>query len=202
MTDDVIPAAPIVERLARYERADQDEILGDGADPFGVADAGLTWLPKEEHFGIRLAGRLVAHTGLLRIPLSIGGTRRDVMGVGGVAVAPDLRGRGLARLVVTAAVDHARTLCSSSQPLLENAVVRVDESATVVDAMKQGAARMVGRHPGWDQWSVDVEEEQCTLSGTGHRRTIPLPESRHGGPGTGRRDLRTASVAVEAGQAR
>ncbi|MGD1223113.1 GNAT family N-acetyltransferase [Streptomyces krungchingensis] len=110
MTDDVIPAAPIVERLARYERADQDEILGDGADPFGVADAGLTWLPKEEHFGIRLAGRLVAHTGLLRIPLSIGGTRRDVMGVGGVAVAPDLRGRGLARLVVTAAVDHARTL--------------------------------------------------------------------------------------------
>lgn len=31
------------------------------------------------------------------------------MGVGGVAVAPEARGRGLARAVVGAALDHART---------------------------------------------------------------------------------------------
>ncbi|HEY9374366.1 GNAT family N-acetyltransferase [Streptomyces sp.] len=33
----------------------------------------------------------------------------EVVGVGGVAVAPDLRGRGPARLVVTAALDHAHS---------------------------------------------------------------------------------------------
>ncbi|MEK2472718.1 GNAT family N-acetyltransferase [Streptomyces noursei] len=110
MTEDLIPASPTATRLARYTPTDQNGILGDGADPFGVADAGLTWLPKEDHFGIRLEGRLVAHAGLLRLPLSIGGRDTEVVGVGGVAVASDLRGRGLARLVVAAAVDHARTM--------------------------------------------------------------------------------------------
>ncbi|MEU1372332.1 GNAT family N-acetyltransferase [Streptomyces triculaminicus] len=102
--------APAAVRLARYTTTDLQEILGDGGDPFGVADTGLTWLPKEEHFGIHHDGRLVAHAGLLRLPLSIGETITDVVGVGGVAVAPDVRGRGLARQVVTAALDHARTM--------------------------------------------------------------------------------------------
>ncbi|MFD9886559.1 GNAT family N-acetyltransferase [Streptomyces alboflavus] len=98
-------------RLDAYSRADQNEILGDGDDPFGVAGTGLTWLPKEEHFGVRSeAGRLVAHAGLLRLPMAIDGSATEVIGVGGVAVAPDLRGRGLARTVLAAALDHARTL--------------------------------------------------------------------------------------------
>ncbi|MFF0086676.1 GNAT family N-acetyltransferase [Streptomyces canus] len=33
-----------------------------------------------------------------------------MVGVGGVAVAPGMQGQGLARLVVTAALDHARTV--------------------------------------------------------------------------------------------
>ncbi|MFF0559734.1 GNAT family N-acetyltransferase [Streptomyces sp. NPDC004266] len=110
MTDRHFPAPPTAVRLAEYTRAEQIEILGDGPDPFGVADAGLTWLPKEDHFGIRRNGRLVAHAGLLRLPLSIDGVETPVVGLGGVAVAPDLRGHGLARAVVSAALDHARTL--------------------------------------------------------------------------------------------
>ncbi|KUJ68496.1 acetyltransferase [Streptomyces albus subsp. albus] len=110
MNDHLPTAGPSTERLTRYTKAEQDEILGTGADPFGVADTGLTWLPKEDHFGVRLEGRLVAHAGLLRLPLSIGGAGTEAVGVGGVAVAPDVRGQGLARLVVTAALDHARTM--------------------------------------------------------------------------------------------
>ncbi|MEU4038542.1 GNAT family N-acetyltransferase [Streptomyces collinus] len=102
-------AAPAVLRLPEYTKADQEEILGNGDDPFGVASTGLTWLPKEEHFGIRHEDRLVAHTGLLRLPVSIGDTKTEVVGVGGVAVAPGMQGQGLARLVVTAALKHART---------------------------------------------------------------------------------------------
>ncbi|GGS12874.1 hypothetical protein GCM10010252_60510 [Streptomyces aureoverticillatus] len=107
---DHLSAPPTPVRLVAYTRADQNEILGDGPDPFGVAEAGLTWLPKEEHFGVRVDGRLVAHAGLLRVPVSIGGSEAEVIGVGGVAVAADLRGRGLARAVLAAALDHARTL--------------------------------------------------------------------------------------------
>ncbi|MFE2325476.1 GNAT family N-acetyltransferase [Streptomyces sp. NPDC059385] len=108
MSDHRSPVAPDVVRLPQYTKTDQEEILGSGDDPFGVASAGLTWLPKEDHFGIRREGRLVAHAGLLRLPVAIGGTRTEVVGVGGVAVAPDMQGRGLARLVVAAALAHAR----------------------------------------------------------------------------------------------
>ncbi|MFI8895803.1 GNAT family N-acetyltransferase [Streptomyces paradoxus] len=102
--------APTVIRLPQYTKTDQEEILGHNNDPFGVASAGLTWLPKEEHFGIRHEDRLVAHTGLLRLPVAIGDTKTEVVGVGGVAVAPGMQGQGLARLVVTAALEHARTM--------------------------------------------------------------------------------------------
>lgn len=101
--------APV--RLAQYDRADQIRILGDVPDPFGVADTGLKWLPKQEHFGlVQPDGRLVAHAGLLRLPLSIGRLDTEVVGVGGVAVAPDVRGQGLAGRVVGAALEHARTM--------------------------------------------------------------------------------------------
>ncbi|MET8138002.1 GNAT family N-acetyltransferase [Streptomyces sp. NPDC005251] len=109
MTDRISPALPVV-RLTEYTKTEQTEIIGDSDDPFGVADTGLTWLPKEDHFGIRQNGRLVAHAGLLRLPILIGEVGTQVVGVGGVAVAPDLRGRGLARLVVSSAVNHARTM--------------------------------------------------------------------------------------------
>lgn len=110
MSDDHAAVAPAVERLAHYTKADQEEILGKSDDPFGVAWTGLTWLPKDDHFGIRHDGRLVAHTGLLRLPLAIGATETEVVGVGGVAVAPGMQGQGLARRVVTAALEHARTM--------------------------------------------------------------------------------------------
>lgn len=102
--------APTVVRLAQYTKADQEDILGKSNDPFGVAWTGLTWLPKEDHFGIRHHGRLVAHAGLLRLPVAIGDTEAEVVGVGGVAVSPGMQGQGLARLVVTAALEHARTM--------------------------------------------------------------------------------------------
>ncbi|MFG2227890.1 GNAT family N-acetyltransferase [Streptomyces sp. NPDC048644] len=110
MTDRHSSASPTVVRLVEYTKTELTEILNDSTDPFGVADAGLTWLPKKDHFGIRQKDRLVAHAGLLQLPISIDGVATQVVGVGGVAVAPDLRGHGLARSVVSAALDHARTM--------------------------------------------------------------------------------------------
>ncbi|MBZ4318348.1 GNAT family N-acetyltransferase [Streptomyces huiliensis] len=99
------PSGPVTVRLADYSPA---EILGDAPDPFGVDAWGLAWRPKDEHFGVRWDGRLVAHAGLVSLPLTAGGVRMEVAGLGGVAVALGTRGRGLARLAVTAALDHAR----------------------------------------------------------------------------------------------
>ncbi|NBE56319.1 GNAT family N-acetyltransferase [Streptomyces boluensis] len=113
MTDHEAPSTALplkAVQLPSYTRTEQVEILGDGEDPFGVADTGLTWLPKDVHFGIRLDGRLVAHAGLLRLPVTVGDVDTELVGVGGVAVAPDVRGRGLARQVLSAALDHARTM--------------------------------------------------------------------------------------------
>ncbi|MEV5598760.1 GNAT family N-acetyltransferase [Streptomyces sp. NPDC052496] len=110
MPENRATAAPTVTPLPQYTKADQEEILGSGEDPFGVASTGLTWLPKDQHFGIRHDGRLVAHAGLLRLPIAIGDTETEVVGVGGVAVAPGMQGQGLARLVVTATLEHARTM--------------------------------------------------------------------------------------------
>ncbi|MFE5586703.1 GNAT family N-acetyltransferase [Kitasatospora sp. NPDC056531] len=112
MTDDRFSSEPpTVVRLRQYSRAEQEEILGPGEDPYGVAYTGLTFLPKEIHFGIRAAdGRLVAHTGLLPVPLTVGGVDLEAIGVGGVCVAPGRRGGGLAQAVVGAALDHGRSL--------------------------------------------------------------------------------------------
>ncbi|MFF0277141.1 GNAT family N-acetyltransferase [Streptomyces sp. NPDC004330] len=110
MNKNTSPAAFTVLRLERYTRVEQSEILGEGEDPFGVMETGLTWRGKDEHFGIQRGTRLVAHAGLVRLPLLIDDTPTEVVGVGGVAVAADLRGSGLARQVVSAALDHARTM--------------------------------------------------------------------------------------------
>ncbi|MFF5019962.1 GNAT family N-acetyltransferase [Streptomyces sp. NPDC001165] len=99
---------PQVVELAHYTKTDLHNISGGDADPFGVAQAGLMWLSKERHFGIRSGNRLVAHAGLVVVPVAVGDTHIDVAGLGGVIVAPDLRGRGLARLVVAAAMEHAQ----------------------------------------------------------------------------------------------
>ncbi|MFG2839371.1 GNAT family N-acetyltransferase [Streptomyces zaomyceticus] len=110
MSENPFPVTTTAVRLPRYGKAEQDELLGDSDDPFGVTETGLTWLPKDEHFGIRDGERLVAHAGLVRIPVAIGDAETEMVGLGGVAVAPDMQGRGLARVVVAAALDHARTL--------------------------------------------------------------------------------------------
>ncbi|MFE7592493.1 GNAT family N-acetyltransferase [Kitasatospora sp. NPDC057512] len=99
--------SPAVSRLEDYDNRD---IFGDTADPSRVAEWGLVWRLKDLHFGIRLDGRLVAHAGLVVLPLSVGRSRMDVVGLGGVGVVEDRRGRGLARRVVSGTMEHARRL--------------------------------------------------------------------------------------------
>ncbi|GCD93749.1 GNAT family N-acetyltransferase [Embleya hyalina] len=105
MTGHRYSSAPAVVRLETYDNRD---IFGDTADPSRVAEWGLVWRLKDHHFGIRVDGRLVAHAGLVVLPLSVGDGRMRVVGLGGVGVVEDRRGRGLARQVVSGTMEHAR----------------------------------------------------------------------------------------------
>lgn len=98
---------PVV-RLARYTKADLDEITGGVEDPFEIAAYGVTSRDKDVHFGVRSEGRLVAHAGLVEADVEVGERRLRVAGLGGVVVAPGMRGHGLARQVVDTAVAQAR----------------------------------------------------------------------------------------------
>lgn len=84
------------------------EITGGTADPFETDGLGLTWADKPVHYVARADGRLVAHAGLVDVPLTVGGEDHVAGGLGTVIVSPMMRGHGLARLVVGAAMDHAR----------------------------------------------------------------------------------------------
>lgn len=84
--------------------------LEDGEEhPFGTEGAELVWRPKERHVMLRDdEGRLLASTGLLVVEVSVGdGEPFEVVGVGGVFVTRGQRGRGLARVVVEAALQRA-----------------------------------------------------------------------------------------------
>ncbi|MFF5920905.1 GNAT family N-acetyltransferase [Streptomyces flavochromogenes] len=158
MSAEGFTSAPVVVRMEAYDRS---EIFGEAADPFGVDEWGLVWLPKEYHFGIRSEGRLLAHAGLLVLPLSVGGSRMDVVGLGGVAVASDRRGRGLAARVVGGALEHARTL----GPEFALLFCRPDVSGLY--------ARL-----GWNEVVGDVEVEQPDGPVTMPLRTMWFPLRR------------------------
>ena len=85
-----------------------DEINGDVHDPFETDGLGLKWADKKVHYVVRANGRLVAHAGLVDVPVTVGGRDFDTAGLGTVIVSAEHRGNGLARTVVGAAMEHAR----------------------------------------------------------------------------------------------
>ncbi|KDN87304.1 GNAT family N-acetyltransferase [Kitasatospora cheerisanensis] len=105
--DDVEQFAAATE-LAEWGPAEIRALAGGADDPFGTGPLGGTWRPKDRHFGVRHEGRVVAHAGFVVVPVEVGGQRFEVAGLGGVLVDPALRGRGLARIAVTGALNAAR----------------------------------------------------------------------------------------------
>ncbi|MFF0295199.1 GNAT family N-acetyltransferase [Kitasatospora sp. NPDC004615] len=102
------PEFTAAAELADWGWPDVLALGGGAADPFETSSYGVTWRPKDRHFGVWHEGRVVAHAGLAVGTVEVGGQRFDVAGVGGVIVETSLRGHGLARLAVTGVLDAAR----------------------------------------------------------------------------------------------
>lgn len=99
---EIVDCGPLTDDL-------RAELEGGEEHPFGTEGAEFVWRAKERHVVLRDdGGRPLASTGLLIVGVSAeGGVSFEVVGVGGVIVTPAHRGRGLARVVVEAALERA-----------------------------------------------------------------------------------------------
>jgi predicted N-acetyltransferase YhbS len=100
----------IVE-LGRLTDEQRAELEGDELDPFDATGVTLRFRAKDRHVALREdAGRLVASAGLTAAEVEVAGTRFPVVGIGGVIVNAEHRGRGFARRVVEEVLVRARAM--------------------------------------------------------------------------------------------
>ncbi|HEY1990775.1 MAG TPA: GNAT family N-acetyltransferase [Acidimicrobiales bacterium] len=84
------------------------------ADPFATADLDIEWREKTGHVGLTDKGRLIGHAGWVAIQVATpAGQSTDVVGLGGVMLHRDFRGRGAGRQVVLAAMARMAELGGS-----------------------------------------------------------------------------------------
>ncbi|MET9089102.1 GNAT family N-acetyltransferase [Streptomyces sp. NPDC004237] len=88
------------------------------SDPFAVNGLGLVWADKQHTLTAFSEGRPVASAGWLLRDMSFDGLPRRVSGLGDVLVHPAYRGRGIARTVISVAVEHARAAGAETMILL------------------------------------------------------------------------------------
>ena len=99
--------------LASVDSEQWRALQGDEPHPWGGGQAEqLSWAEKQRYVGVQGEdGELLATGGVLVAEVSAGGGEPfRVAGIGGVIVRPDMRGQGLARIVVAAILEMGRGL--------------------------------------------------------------------------------------------
>ncbi|HEU4973992.1 MAG TPA: GNAT family N-acetyltransferase [Baekduia sp.] len=74
-------------------------LTGREPAPFGPASDGIVWRPKDRHVGVWDGDELIAAAGVVVAEVEVAGAAFDVVGVGGLVVRPEYRGRHLMPLV-------------------------------------------------------------------------------------------------------
>jgi RimJ/RimL family protein N-acetyltransferase len=87
-------------------------------DPSLVHGLRLVWADKQQTLTAISEGRPVASAGWLLRDMAFDGSLRRAAGLGGVLVHPAYRGRGIARTVISVAVEHARAAGAETMILL------------------------------------------------------------------------------------
>ncbi|MGH9097440.1 MAG: GNAT family N-acetyltransferase [Acidimicrobiales bacterium] len=90
------------------------KIVDGEADPFATADLDIVWREKTGHVGLTLEGRLIGHAGWVAVEVeSTAGQSTEVLGLGGVMLHRDFRGKGAGRQVVLGAMARMAELGGS-----------------------------------------------------------------------------------------
>ncbi|MGW0949557.1 GNAT family N-acetyltransferase [Streptomyces sp. NPDC002623] len=98
---------------------EDEAALRDGLpDPFGVNGLGLVWADRQHTLTAVSEGRPVASAGWLLRDMAFDGSPRRIAGLGGVLVHPACRHQGIARTVMSVAVEHARAAGAETMVLL------------------------------------------------------------------------------------
>lgn len=113
------------------------QLTGREREPFGATTAGLTFRPKDRHAAFRdRDGTLAAAVGATVATVRVGGGGPfEVVGIGGLIVRRDLRGRDLA----TPLMDRLRDMIDSLGP--ERAMLFCEEGL-VAGYARRGYARI------------------------------------------------------------
>jgi predicted N-acetyltransferase YhbS len=82
-----------------------DRIVGGTRDAFGTDHLGIEWLEKSHHVGLMDDGLLVGHAGWVASSVQTAGRQVvEVLGLGGVIMHADYRGRGVGAQLVEGAM--------------------------------------------------------------------------------------------------
>lgn len=140
-----------VIEFGRLTDAFRHELEGDEPDPFEARGNPLTYRPKDRHVALRDGGgQLVASTGMVVVEVEVEQRRFPVVGLGGVIVNAQHRGRGLAREVLEAALakagdigpDFALLFCHANRMGLYRKVGFTELDAPVTVKQSTGYANM------------------------------------------------------------
>lgn len=96
-----------VRRTRRLSRLQNVRLFGEGYAVFGTDGPNLRWRSPRWRFLAFEDGKLVAHAGVLRQTIRVGGNQLRIAGFAGLVTIAAARGRGLARLMQGAAADFS-----------------------------------------------------------------------------------------------
>ncbi len=87
---------------------DYAAVVDGEVDPFGTEHLPIRWRPKTGHVGLRHRGRLIGCAGWVPVDVRVDGTTVGAVGLGGVIVHRDHRGRGAGGPLVAGAMERMR----------------------------------------------------------------------------------------------
>ena len=118
VVDDGCADLQLIHALGPGSPEDKAALCDGLPDPFGVHGLGLVWADKQHTLTAVSEGRPVASAGWLLRDMAFDGLPRRAAGLGGVLVHPAYRGQGIARTVISVAVEHARAAGAETMILL------------------------------------------------------------------------------------
>jgi GNAT superfamily N-acetyltransferase len=89
-----------VTEVPEFSQEDAAALAGGDADPYGTEHLAITWRPPDRHVVVTDDGATIGHAGFLLIEVEVDGVELRGVGLGGVMVHPDRRGRGIGENLV------------------------------------------------------------------------------------------------------